>query len=88
MACEPVVLAGGAMNYCRSCEATIRWVTMAGSGKAMPLDAVPTDAGTIEVTGEPGAETGAVVGQGERLFPVALYVSHYATCPDADKWRK
>ena len=77
------------MSVCRSCHAPVLWVTMAESGKASPLDAEPSEKGNIEVATEEGQLVGRVVtGNGERLFPVALYLSHFATCEQSAEWRR
>lgn len=69
---------------CRSCNAPVRWVSTA-LGKRMPIDAVPTDAGTIVVD----AGVATVVAP-EDLFDTRQprYTSHFATCPQAAEWRK
>lgn len=76
-------------SVCRSCHEPVKWVTMADSGKANPLDAVPVENGNIEVSLEEGREVGRVVPSKEdRLFPVPLFTSHFVTCPQAKDWRK
>lgn len=68
---------------CRSCGAEILWVLTAANGKPMPLDATPNPEGNVElVTGR------AVVHASSPLFatPGSIYMSHFATCPDADDW--
>lgn len=89
------------MANCRSCKAEIIWALTEGA-KREPLDAVPVPNGNIEITGkvkrhlEDGSieETPTVrhlkKGEGDVLpgmEPPALYVSHFATCPDAKKWK-
>lgn len=76
------------MAECRSCGAKVLWVTMAGTGKANPLDAEPSDKGNVEVTYDTGQPVGTVVTNEDRLFPVPLYLSHFATCPDAESHRR
>jgi hypothetical protein len=67
---------------CRSCGAAIYWVVMYPSGKRMPIDAKPV-AGLIRVEiGVP--DTGHMRGKDAE----ELFVSHFATCPNADKHRK
>lgn len=57
---------------CRSCGASIGWVEM-GSGKFAPVDL-------------PGRKMVAVFdGRGEI---VTAYTSHFATCPDAERYRR
>lgn len=55
---------------CRSCGASIRWVTNAATGKLIPLDARPVVRYTLsedekEATGQ------------------KFYASHFETCPNA-----
>lgn len=77
------------MTRCRSCDADILWVTMADSGKHAPLDAEPTEKGNIELSIEEGKPVGRVVDpNADRLFPVELHLSHFATCPQSSDWRR
>lgn len=81
---------------CRSCGQPILWVQMA-SGRSMPLDPEPTETGTIIIHMGPaiGMEKGRVQTKEEtedrlrRKEPAArvAYVSHFATCPEAQTWR-
>lgn len=89
-------VAGFPADRCRSCNAPIRWAVSLASGKALPLDEAPTDRGNVWLH-EAGEEGGNVdvaeVLAGDKLgrarnAGVALYLSHFATCPDAGKWRK
>ncbi len=57
---------------CRSCGALIYWVTMP-SGKKMPVNR--------------GRESRVVFQEGEWRV-LGSYVSHFATCKQADQWRK
>lgn len=80
------------MSVCGSCRTGIRWVTMEGSGKAMPLDLEPdVDKGTIYVSN--GTRLIGRVMTGEdlelaRKGDAPLFVSHFATCPNAKKHRR
>lgn len=71
---------------CRSCGASIFWCKTA-AGKSMPVDAEPAPEGNIAV-GADGSAT--VLGPLERLAEPGrlLYVSHFATCPQAASHRK
>lgn len=63
---------------CKSCFAEIRWVkTM--SGKAMPVDAKPEKRFVITGNNDEGTPVGDVRD---------TFVSHFATCPQADAFRK
>jgi hypothetical protein len=56
------------------------------SGRANPVDAEPAENGNIWI-GEDGI--GRVVAKGNyETVCVPLYISHFATCPDAAKFRK
>jgi len=83
------------LSRCRSCNAEIVWCKTE-AGKMMPVDAVPDfEKGSIVLRPQP-----PVVG-GKQAPPLAiqhvssaqmpdddLYTSHFATCPDAKKWRR
>jgi hypothetical protein len=81
---------------CRSCGAPVEWaVTQAG--KRMPIDPEPRADGNIQFTGRIlPSERGSVrevryVTAQAGFFDdglLARYVSHFATCPDADMHRK
>lgn len=90
------------MAACASCKAPITW-TLTENGKRMPIDAEPVAEGNIEIVGETrrhladgGTETTPVIrvlkkGEGDTLPGLSApsrYVSHFATCPDAGKFRK
>lgn len=61
---------------CRSCGATVLWVETE-SGKRMPLDAEPERRFVIEAATDP---------MKARLRNT--YVSHFSTCPQAERWRQ
>ncbi len=73
---------------CRSknCKASIVWVTLVTSGKPHPVDPVPSENGTIKVFLEDGRRYGRVLPRDQRRG--RLYVSHFATCPDAARFRQ
>lgn len=74
---------------CRTCKAPMFWVEMRPSGKKNPLDEQPSEKGCVLVGGD---GTARVLVGGElaaaRSLGMKLYLSHYATCPDAKQWRK
>lgn len=84
------------MARCKSCGAEVTWAEHHDSGNPMPLE--PADEEQIEDgrglwriesrdRGRPlayAADRADAMG----LFPVQVYVSHFATCPDADTWRE
>ena len=79
------------MSRCKSCGAEILWIKTF-SGKKMPVDAEKIhfyagDGDELFVT------AGGAVVRGSRAEEGAEhthegYISHFATCPDADKHRK
>ena len=76
-------------DLCRSCRQPVRWVRMAASGRANPLDPEPSGRGNIVIL-EDGRGL-VVVGQRldeRRAQGVPLYLSHFATCVSAAEHRK
>lgn len=79
------------MSKCRSCGAEIIWIKTF-SGKRMPVDAekIPFYAGEGE---ELFVTAGGAVVHGTRAgaedeHTYTGYISHFATCPDAERFRK
>lgn len=76
------------MSYCVSCGAEIEWVKTK-SGKSMPLDAKP-------IKYIAGGKDVIVTKDGEVISGVRIteygtetgYVSHFVTCPNANRHRK
>ena len=62
---------------CRSCGAAVVWV-ITPAGKKMPVDAKPVSGFVLDEN-----ENGTV-----NAFSGKVYVSHFATCPDSEAWRK
>ena len=87
-----------APTTCRSCDAPIVWA-LTFTGKRMPVDAEPPDAGDGNVVlTEPNRAAGELHPRATVLGPLELEAlepaqrahlrtSHFATCPDADTWR-
>lgn len=73
---------------CRTCGALVLWVTMHPGGRKNPLDPTPVAGGNIERRrgNHSDAWYGRVVPEEERTGP--LYVSHFATCPQAAQHRR
>jgi hypothetical protein len=67
---------------CRSCGAPIIWA-ITDRGKRLPLDAMPNPAGNVRLTGG-----NAIVLKKDDVYDGPRYMPHFATCKDADKWRK
>jgi hypothetical protein len=76
-------------ELCHSCNAPIRFVLLAPSGKRMPIDWEPHPEGNVMVL-----EDGKVVVLSKGLASTAranhedLHRSHFATCTDPDRWRR
>ncbi len=68
---------------CRSCGAAILWCKTE-KGKAMPVDAEPSENGNLIISGE----ICTVVKPSEVLPGIPLFTSHFATCKQAASWRK
>lgn len=69
------------MARCRSCQAEIIWAQTSG-GKKIPLDAQPVVArGGFRLAEDRRGQTVA-------LNVGTVYVSHFATCPNAGQHRK
>jgi hypothetical protein len=82
-------------SKCKSCGKSIKWVETLG-GKKMPVDpeiiaVIPTSSGDTTIVTDKGV---VVKGNKEELkalaegIAVAGYVSHFATCKDADQHRR
>lgn len=81
------------MSECRSCHQPIEWVIVAKSGKRMPIDPDPVEGGNIAKLPDDDDETGAarveyVAPGGMLVDDRPVYVSHFATCPQADQHRR
>lgn len=72
-----------AAEACRSCGASIFWMPTT-KGKRMPLDAQPVADGLVWLHGGVAhvGDQPAAMGVTER------FTSHFATCPQAGRWRK
>jgi hypothetical protein len=75
-------------TICKSCGAPVRWATLP-SGRAAPLDAEPSEDGTIALADDP--RFGSVLRKEQRAkLPAGtlLYRSHFGTCPAANELRR
>ena len=80
------------MSTCRSCGAEVLWAETTG-GKRIPLDPEPVAAGALLVVKRRMSPSGELV---PLVRPVRRgeapasprYQTHFASCPDADRWRK
>lgn len=75
-------------SACSSCGAPVVWVAMA-TGRSAPLNADPVPNGNVELDPAGGARVlGKVDAEARRLAGVELYLSHFATCPNAARHRR
>jgi hypothetical protein len=76
----------GEIMNCRSCGKEVIWVRT-NTGKTMPVDSKPSPDGNVllirDLFGQ--VESCEVVKKGSKD---ELHLSHFATCPQARKWRK
>lgn len=72
------------MKTCRSCNAEIEWAISHATGRPMPVDAKPTPNGNLVVI---GGVARAFTDDDARVHRERR-TSHFATCPDAQKWRQ
>lgn len=77
------------IRACRTCKAPIFFVRLHPSGKALPVDERPSEAGNIVLMHDDsrdavtlGPEEAAAYKRGKK------FVTHFVTCPDAKFWRK
>lgn len=71
---------------CKSCGAPIRWAQTV-NGKAIPLDRHPVTGGNIVLSRKTGKELAYVMPDGDETAELR-YVSHFATCPNAEEHRR
>jgi hypothetical protein len=77
------------VSTCRSCHAEIIWCRTA-RGKKMPLDAEPTSAGAFVIEHEDSNDplTRRLPNDAAATYTGDRYEAHWATCPNADEYRK
>lgn len=76
-------------SLCSSCKAPIRWKEIGDAGKQHPVDVRPAPNGNILIQDD---GTARIVSRPEldtlRASRVPLFLSHFATCPNAAQHRK
>jgi len=72
-------VSGRDLSSCKSCQAPILWAK-SFAGNSMPLDATATPGGQWQVDERGIAYT-------DKSAPLG-HVSHFATCPDAKRFKK
>ena len=80
------------MSQCRYCKADILWIKMK-SGKAMPCNTgkllyKEDKDGYAKIVTQSGRVVSAKLVDDEDEADGIGYVSHYATCPGADRFRR
>lgn len=75
------------LQTCRGCGRPIRWARTE-SGSRMPLDLDPTRDGTIVVIDDSARVLSPIEAAIVKGATGVLFVSHFATCPDAGAFRK
>ena len=75
------------MPACKSCGAGIIWAKTI-KGATIPLDAEPTKTGNIVIEDGNALVYNNPDAIAPRLRSEPRYVSHFATCPNADEHRK
>lgn len=79
------------MSSCASCGAPIKWAVTA-NGKRIPLDPEPHLDGRVRLIHLSNGREARVLTDPDlaeaRHAGEALYQTHFATCPNADKHRK
>lgn len=71
-------------SACRSCGAEIIWA-ITPAGRRMPVDAAPDPTGTLRLAQEPYNVTVVVAGPSDEE---PRHRPHFATCPQANEWRR
>ena len=77
------------VSRCSSCGAKIRWA-VTDSGRRMPINPDPDELGNLYVwrSVDGGLRACSVFAQGGFPSGAKRAMSHFATCPDAEKHRK
>lgn len=75
------------ITTCKTCCDPIRW-GITRDGQHIPLDADPIVGGNIQFDGHNAVvlDDDAQRSHAARQHP--MFVSHFVTCPQADKWRR
>lgn len=77
------------MSTCRSCGASIRWAITERSGKRIPVDAEPVAEGGNLLLTTDDPPIARVVSVDQLVIDDGVrFVSHFATCPNADAHRR
>jgi len=81
----------GDANRCEWCNAAILWVIGPRGGR-LPIDAKPSEDGTVFLQRQDGQVFGGTVTRGQaagmRAAGKQLHEPHRFTCPEAERWTK
>lgn len=82
-----------ASKTCSGCGTPMRWARNESTGKNIPLDPEPVPEGNLVMSHDPRPGGPFVVRMLRKGDPdpdpsMPRYVAHFATCPQADKFRK
>lgn len=68
---------------CHSCGADVYRLRHVTSGKEAPIDVIPMSGGNVVID-----VAGGIYSMRRVDRAVLAHTSHFATCPQADQWRK
>ena len=77
-------------EYCRSCREQIMFGVSDRTGKRIPLNPRPVEGGNVWIVGWQGPTPVVEMASREHRPPpdAELYISHFATCPNAKAHRR
>lgn len=75
-------------DQCKWCKAAIFWASTEKTGRAMPIDLEPVANGNLVVSLSTTSHFVARYLKKNEATTDRRYVSHFATCPAAAKFRK
>ncbi len=75
------------LSNCRSCGASIIWARHHASGKAAPIDSVPSPNGNIALD-QHSDHYRILTGEDRATSTEPLHTNHFVTCPNAAKHKK
>lgn len=73
---------------CKSCAALVFWCVHEDGTRPHPIDAVPAEKGDTAIYPRGGKLVMKPYGDEDAAKGARRYQSHFATCPDAPKWRR
>lgn len=73
---------------CRSCKAAGFWAVWSHTGRAVLINKEADPKGNIRIESVPFGRPLAVLTTTEPVKGEIRHTTHFATCPDADQWRR